>query len=144
MKTEIRKDVRDYILEQVSESLARLGVSEKVVEIEARERDGRIWYNFRTAPIKQMPVLFKELVVCGEMVVALVKEDDYLYPATEKNDVVVVDIEYRWKTFRRGENGTELGRMIFLVKKELPESFYSKHFGSVASSYIDKFKGLEI
>lgn len=147
MKKEIRKDVREYILSQVNETLARLGVSEKVVEtkeFEAKYQD-TLHYEFQSAPIRQMPMMFKKLVVDGYMVsVEITKEDDRFFKAYEKRDVVVVNMDYRYNHFRGGSNGCELGRMIFLVERELPENFESEYFENTADLYIRKVEGLSI
>ena len=141
MKKEIRKDVREYILSQVNETLARLGVSEKVVETkEWTDRyDSVLHYNFQSAPIRQTPMLFKKLVVDGYMVSTEVKEGEYLYEYTEENDLVVVNLEYSWQSFSRGTNGTEIGRMIFAVGKKLP-----KEDSKYLEYAIRKLEGLEI
>ena len=146
MKKEIRKDVREYILSKVNESLSRLGVSEKVVDTKEFEDrcQGTLHYEFESSPIRQSPMLFKELFVKGYMVSIEEKEDSSLYEQSLENDIVVVNIEYAWKSFRGGSNGTDLGRMIFFVKKKLPESFKDKTWGNSAEVYIYKYEGLEI
>jgi len=142
MKKEIRKDVREYILSQVNETLARLGVSEQVVETETWEDKyrGTLHYKFKSAPIRQMPMMFKAVVVEGYMVSIELEEGDRLYEYTEENDLVVVNLDYSWQSFSRGTNGTEIGRMIFAVSKKLPETENSKYLEYA----IYKLEGLSI
>ena len=146
MKKEIRKDVREYILSQVNESLTRLGVSEKVEEYninEVRYKD-KMQYEFKSAPIRQMPVMFKKLIVSGYMMCIEAQEGDFWYKANQNRDIVVVNLSYRYQHFDMGSNGCEIGRMLFLVDKELPKSFESKIFDDVARNYIFKAEGLQI
>ena len=141
MKKEIRKDVREYILSQVNETLARLGVSEKVVETkEWTDRyDSVLHYHFESAPIRQTPMVFKKLVVEGYMVAIELKEGDRLYEYTDENELVVVNLEYSWQSFNRGTNGTEIGRMIFAVSKKLP-----KEDSKYLEYSVEKLDGLSI
>lgn len=78
---QIRKDIREYILNDVNFTLARLGISEQVVE--TCEYD-TLDYLFQSAPIRQMPVMFKRLVVDGYMVSVEVKDEkDEFYQMTK-------------------------------------------------------------
>ena len=71
MKKEIRKEIREFILNDVNLTLARLGVSEKALETNANEYDhgSTLHYEFETPDIKQMPMMFKRTYVDGYMVV---------------------------------------------------------------------------
>jgi len=145
MKKEIRKDVREYILSRVNETLARLGVSEKVVETnewEDKYRD-KLHYNFESAPIKQMPMMFKRLVVSGHLVSVETKEDDRFFKVSQQNDIVVAVFGYEYNHFGGGSNGCDIGRMVFAVSKDLPKSFESE-MGDVADVYIRKLEGVTI
>lgn len=147
MKTEIRKEVRDYILSEVNLTLSRLGISEKIVETEEWEDNCRnnIKYRFESPAIKQMPVMFKKLIVEGYMVVIEPKdENDRFYAYKDKADFVVVNLDYSYKHFDMGSNGCSIGRMIFRVDKNLPESFESKFFGRTVGDYVYKIEGLKI
>ena len=147
MKKEIRKDVREYILSQVNETLARLGVNEKVVETREytpRHQQDRIYYEFESAPIRQMPMMFKKLVVCGHVISIEVKDGDKYWKAQENGfQIVIAHFQYSYDHFDGGSNGCEIGRMVFLVDPEAPETFESD-FGNVANLYVRKVQGLEI
>lgn len=139
MKKEIRKDIRDYILEQVNESLARLGVSEKVVEVREKEsRSGeKVVYEFESAPIRQTPVMFRKLYIGGYMTA-------YESSDPNKHIEVSVRLDYWYDLFNGGSNGCSIGWIHFVYLEErLPESFESD-FGDLAANYIIKRKGLEI
>lgn len=77
MKTEeIRKDVRDYILSCANETLARLGVNEKVKEVANVDLYVQTpgVYEFESSPIRHMPMMFKELKAVGCIMAVEVKE----------------------------------------------------------------------
>lgn len=146
MKIEIRKEIREYILSHVNETLARLGVSEQVKETKEstdRHNDAML-YGFESPAIRQMPMMFKKVYVDGYMVSVEIKEGDRLEWLAKENDIVVVNLNYRWNSFRGGFNGTEIGRMIFAVKKDLPKKF--ENWGSIDSreTYVRKIEGLNI
>ena len=140
MEKEIRKDIRDYILSEVNGTLARLGVSEDVVETKESEDkyNKTLHYCFDSAPIRQMPKMFKTVIVNGYMVSLEVSEGDDYFEEYEDHDVVVVYLGYKYHNFNGGYNGTDIGRMIFLVSRDLPERI-KEH-----SYYVYKANGLEI
>ena len=140
MKAEIRKQIREYILSDVNQTLARLGVSEKVVETKERNSLlGNIHYDFESPAIHQMPMMFKKVYVDGYMTAVEIKSDrDRFYELTDENDIVVVNLSYRFKSFEGGSNGTEIGRVIYAVSKELPEHFVC------GRNYVQKIEGLLI
>lgn len=142
---EIREDVREYIMRQVSESLARLGVFEPMCELKPREDEyhDRVEYTYESEPIRHTPMLFKELRAKAHMVMLEPKKGGKYFDLTEKHDIICLIIEYKWTSFRNGHNGCDLGRMIFAVEKELPEDFKDK-FGYHADLYINKIEGLNI
>lgn len=150
MKKEIRKDIREYILSEVRTTLMRLGVTEDIKEThESINRyEDLLYYNFKSTPIRQMPMLFKELYVDGYMTSIEIKSDkDIYFGWTDENDIIVVIIEYSWKSFTRGTNGTEIGRMIFAVSKNLPKSFDTENETLKEDrmrGYVYKLEGLNI
>ena len=147
MKKEIRKEIREYILNQVNQTLGRLGISEDVKETtvyEGRYND-KLQYEFRSAPIKQMPVMFETLVVNGYMTVVEQKEDDRLYEWSKENDIVVVNLIYSYHHFGGGSNGCDIGQMTFSVSKELPKEFKKSPLHSDSRYYyVRKIDGLTI
>ena len=149
MKKEIRKDVRDYILSEVNVLLSRLGVNEGVKETGEKywKNSDKLDYNFKSAPVRQTPMLFKKLYVEGYMVSVDIKDDkDRFYGWTDENDIIVVRLEYSWESFSRGSNGTDIGRLVYAVSKELPETFESKYRSveETAGMYVTKLEGIEI
>lgn len=145
MKKEIRKDVREYILSQVNEALNRLGVFELVQEtgeFTPSHNQSKLYYEFESAPIRQTPMLFKKLIVKGDMICVEQKEGDSFFNAQEKgHDIVFVHIEYSWESFRGGSNGTEIGSMVFYVDKDLPKSFDKSEYIE-PRAYIYKAEGV--
>lgn len=147
MKKEIRKDVREYILSQVNETIARLGIDKDVVETNVYESTymDKLYYNFESAPISQMPVMFKKLIVTGHMVSVVVKEGDRFFECQKAgNDIIAVNIEYSYNHFDGGSNGCNIGRMVFAVCQELPKSFKSECLGDIADLYVRKIESLTI
>lgn len=145
MRIEIREDVREYILSEVNLSLARLGISEPVQEKEeyVDKYNDLLKYKFESAPIRQQPMMFKKLIVDGYMVTITPKEEDgVLYECRDKQQIVVVRIEYAYEHFDMGRNGCSIGRMIFLVDKDLPKAF--NEIWIRPETYIRKYEGLEI
>ena len=146
MKNEIRNDVREYILSEVNMTLARLGVSEQVRETLVRDEkyENIIRYQFESAPIRQMPMVFKKLTVGGYMAVITPTDEKHrYYKASEKYHVVFVKLDYRYDLFDGGSNGCGIGYMVFLVDKELPKSFEEDSWIR-PEVYIRKVEGLNI
>ena len=131
---EIRKEIRERILSEVNESLARLGISEPLVETEAyKDKQGNVQhYNSMTAPIKQMPKMFKQLFVVGQMEAYESKDP--------KRVEVCVRLDYAYNHYNSGSNGCDLGRVYFTVDKDLPKEIEAEH----AWWYVRKTRGLEI
>ena len=119
MKIEVRKEVRDSILNDVNQTLSRLGISEELKETDVCDYGKRTVYNFETPAIKQMPVMFKELKVKGYI--------SFREPEVKENETVppyyeaYVELEYRYKHFYGGSNGCDIGFVIYLVDKDIPE-----------------------
>ena len=136
MKIEIRKEIRDYILNDVNQSLARLGVSEKVSETRESyvKYTDELVYKFRSPSIRQYPVVFKDLYVTGDMTALSDNDKNALFTT------VIVRLEYEWSNFDRGTNGCELGRVWYNVEKELPEKLEPDR----VMFYVHKESGLEI
>lgn len=147
MKKEIRKEIREYILNDVNMTLSRLGVSEKAVETSANEyqHGSTLHYEFETPAVHQMPMMFKKAYVNGYMVVIDIKDENArFYGLQEEYDIVVVNLDWRWESFRLGTNGAELGRIIFAVKKNLPEKFSDFAGMDGREYYVRKLEGLTI
>ena len=147
MKKEIRQEIRDYILSDVNMVLARLGVSENAKETGERSVncDSVLHYEFETPAIRQQPMMFKKAYVDGYMVSIEIKdENDRFYQLAEENDIVVVVLDWRWQNFGGGSNGADLGRIIYAVKKELPEKF--GYFGGddTREYYVHKLEGIKL
>ena len=138
----IREEIRDYILKDVNKTLERLGVSEKLYENGEEESRyyGSYHYNIKTDPIRQFPMIFRELIVEGYMTATETKEGDRYH--TEDNDLVVVRLSYRWAHFDHGTNGTDIGVICYHVEKDLPETFDERY--NSPQYYVRKVKSIEI
>jgi len=127
-------------------TLARLGVSEQVKDTEVFENKHQdlLLYRFESAPIRQMPMMFEKLVVDGFMVAITPKDEkDRYYKASEKYYVVSVNLDYKYDHFDGGSNICSIGRMVFLVDKELPKSFDENKWAK-PDMFIRKVEGLSI
>lgn len=147
MKKEIRQEIREYILSQVNMKLARLGVDRDATETREFEDkyNGTIHYEFETAAIHQQPMMFKKTYVDGYMVsIEIKKEDDRFFQMYQQYDVVVVNLYWRWESFRGGSNGTELGRIVYAVERDLPEKFGGFGGEDGRKYYVREIEGMTI
>lgn len=147
MKIEIRKEIREFILEDVNLTLARLGVSEKAAETNECEcnHGSTLHYEFETPAIHQVPMMFKKTYVEGYIVGIEIKDEkDRLYGWSKEHDIVVVNLDYRWKSFSGGSNGTEIGRIVYAVKRDLPENIEEWRGWDACEYYVRKIEGLTI
>lgn len=129
--TEIRRDVLDYILSEVQNSVMRLGINAQLRIRTKKDYRGEPFIAIESDKFQTMPVLFKEVTIEGGISVT-----------GEPNGMieVFVRLDYCWRSFTGGTNGTELGAMYFWVEKDLPAEIEddSYHF------YIQKKRGLEL
>ena len=146
MKIEIRKEVREYILDEVNKTLARLGISENVKETKEYDNtyEGLRHYQFESAPIRQMPMMFEKVIVKGYMVAVEQNNDSPYFNLAKNNDIIIVTLDYGYSLFDRGTNGCHIGRMLFAVKKDMPETFEDWAGEDGRSFYVRKLRGLEI
>ena len=142
----IRPEIREYILSDVNMVLTRLGVSDSAKEIEEfyDKYNGQLLYKFETPAIKQYPMMFKKAYVDGYMVASEIKEDSRFYELSEKNDIVCVILDWRWESFRRGSNGTDLGRIIYAVRKDLPDEFIDITGHDIRELCVRKLESIEL
>lgn len=129
--TEIRKEVLAFILADINLSLSRLGVSENV-EI-AEINGGSI--ALASKPIKQMPMIFKEVIVKGA--IRIVKDDSI--KVSDNQYLIGVDLDFRTETFNGGHNGCEIGYIVYRVDS-MPEELGE---GEI-KYYIRKIRKIEI
>lgn len=149
MTTEIRKEIREYIIEDVNITLSRLGISEALAneEVITDNRTGEIVrYEYTAKNIKQLPVMVKTLNVEGDLKAWKPREKDPLFAYVERFDFVYVDLFYHCEKFNGGTNGYEIGYVIYMVDKDLPDNFESELFDKeeCVSYYVRKAKGLAI
>ena len=129
----LSKEVRDYVLSEVNETLARLGVSESITTLEEKTaRNGDTYYRGVSAPIRQMPKMFKKLVVVCE-VNTIVHE---YYETTE----LWVSLKYAYEHYDGGSNGCDIGNMWFEVKNDMPNDVDAENVWI----YVRRKLGLEI
>lgn len=142
---EIREEVRKFILNEVLVSLARIGVDCDLMIAKTYEDKcyDTLLYLIESTPITHTPMMFKNLTVTGNMHVMDIKEDSIFFKASQKRDIIRVELDYSYEHFGSGHNGCTLGNMIFQVEKDLPETF-GDGFGEDVGSYIRKAKGLEV
>lgn len=131
MKT--NNNVLEYIISEVNQSVARLGINTCLSLITEKDYAKNDYLKVTSTPFHTMPVLFKEIHLEGRV------------DLFEKgNDVkIVVTLEYRYKTFENGNNGHSLGTFIFVTSKDFWESYEGNHPSSLRLE-IDKVKGLTI
>lgn len=146
MKKEIRKEIREFILDEINLMLSRLGVNENVVETKewSDKYETKLHYEFESGAIRQMPMMFKKLYVYGYMTVVSNNEGDRFFELADKWDIVVVNLSYGWKHFGGGSNGTDIGRVIFAVRKDLPGSLAPSKFGNPCEYCVRKLEGLTL
>ena len=129
----LSKEVRDYVLSEVNETLARLGVSESITTLEEKTaRNGDTYYRGVSAPIRQMPKMFKKLVVVCE-VNTIVHE---YYETTE----LWASLKYAYEHYDGGSNGCDIGNMWFEVKNDMPNDVDAENVWI----YVRRKLGLEI
>jgi len=142
---EIRQEIREFILKDVNQTLARMGVSEEVKETKILT-DSRCYdsvnYLFESKPIRQMPMMFKEVVVDGRMSTYIQSEHSRYFKVSEKKDVVGVELHYSYNLWGGGSNGCRLGSLVYLVDKDLPENFDDEMMP--VEYYVKKVEGLTI
>lgn len=131
--TELREEVKEFILSEVQMSVMRLGISAPLVLVVDKDYRCSEYLAIESAKFQTSPVLFKEVWISG--VISVFDEDQNVNCYN-----VVVTLNYNWRSFRGGTNGTELGDIRFLVDKELPE----KMSKDSAHYYVSKAQGIEI
>lgn len=110
--SEIRKEIIAFILADINLSLSRLGVSEKVEIVEKKDSGIAL----ASKPIKQMPMMFREVTVKGAM--NIVKDDSI--KVSEDQYLIGVGLDYRTEAFNGGRNGCEIGYIVYRVDS-IPE-----------------------
>ncbi len=127
----LRKEVRDYVLSEVNERLARLGVNESIATLEEKTmKNGDTYYKGVSAPIRQMPKMFKKLVVVCEV-------NAYGHDETTE---LRVNLRYAYDHYNGGSNGCDIGNMWFEVKNDMPNDVDAENVWF----YIKGHRGLEI
>lgn len=146
MKIEIRKEIREYILGEINTTLARLGVSENVKETTEYDNtyEGLLHYQFESAPIRQFPMMFKNVIVKGYLVAVEQKDDSPYARFANDCDIVLVHLDYSYQHFDMGSNGCHIGSMVFAIKKNLPEKFEDFAGKDGRDYFVYKLKGLTI
>lgn len=130
--TDLRNEVREYILSDVQMTLARLGINAACKFVTEKDYRGNDYLTIETSKFQTMPMMFKELYVRGP-VGTYEEEDKEFYE-------VSIRLEYCWKSFRGGSNGTDLGTIRYQVEKDMPERVGEDS----VRYYIHKEHGIEI
>ena len=130
--TELREEVKNHIISEVQLSLMRIGISAPLVLVIHKDYRGNEYLAIESAKFQTMPVMFREVTITGT-----VNVDD---EKKEGGILVSVSLEYQWKSFTGGMNGTELGQLVFFVDKDLPKLMTEER----CRLYIQKVQGLSI
>ena len=131
--TELRTEIKEFILEELQESLMRMGINARLsykVEKDYRKED---YLTVVSEPFQTTPVVFKKLWIRGTF--GCCESDE------QKDKILIsVNLDYNWEAYSRGFNGTDLGTMWFAMNKHLPDKI-SK---DCVCYYIRKRQGIEI
>lgn len=130
---EIRKEIQEYILSELQTSIMRLGINAQLKLKVEKDYRGQEYLALESTKFQTQPVMFKECWLEGT--ISINEKDE-----NEKGFFVYVRLEYRWKAFSGGYNGTDLGKAHFFVEKDLPENLSEEN----ARYYVDKVNGIEI
>ena len=130
--TYLREEVKNHILNEVQSSLIRLGINAAIALVVSKDYRGNDYLTIESAKFQTMPVMFKYVMIKGTINVDEESKEGGL--------LVYVSLDYHWKSFTGGTNGTELGRMVFFVDKDLPKEMNEERCGL----YIQKIQGLSI
>ena len=128
---ELRKEVQEYILSELQNSVMRLGISAQLRTVVKKDYRGQEYLTLESEKFQTQPVIFKEVWLDGVISVTGEKENAF---------EVCVRLDYNWKSFTGGTNGTDLGRCFFEVDKDLPEKLTSEN----ACYHVNKRGGIEI
>ena len=128
---ELRKEVQEYILSELQKIVMRLGISAQLKLVVNKGYRGIEYLAIESEKFQTQPVIFKEVWLDGVLEVLKEKEDAY---------EVYARLDYRWRSFTGGTNGTDLGKCYFDVDKELPENLTS---GNVCH-HVNKRGGIEL
>lgn len=129
---DLREEVKCYILNEIRSSLMRLGINAPLSLVVSKDYRGNNYLTIESAKFQTMPVMFKEVMITGT-----INADD---ESKEDGILVNVSLDYRFKHFNGGNNGAELGRIVFFVEKELPKVMTEER----CRMYIQKVQGIEI
>ena len=101
--------VAELLMTDAKDVLLMLGIE---TEFSFMEKNGRV--NFESTPISMTPRLFKELRIRGRV----------YYTGTAYLDVlpkVILELEYSYKLFGRGSNGTNFGIFEYAVNEDIED-----------------------
>lgn len=101
--------VAELLMTDAKDVLLMLGIE---TEFSFMEKNGRI--NFESTPISMTPRLFKELRIRGRV----------YYTGTMYLDVlpkVILELEYSYKLFGGGSNGSNLGIIEYAIDEHIDE-----------------------
>jgi len=146
LDVEIRKDFLALILAAVQETIGRLGIYEPLQHLTRSFS----WECYKTGPIRQTPMMFKDLKLrCTIGRVEIVSEDHPWFKTQQGFDIVEVSLFYEWTYFNnRGSNGNSLGSMYFAIDRDaykFPEDEAGqKRLAVDIGVFLRKLQGLEI
>ena len=130
--TVLRNEVKEFILSDVQMSAMRLGVNAQFQFVTEKDYRGNDYLVIMSSKFQTVPALFKELWIEGT-VRAFEDEDKGCFQ-------VCIKLEYYWKTFGGGSNGTDLGSIRYQVDKDIPERVSEDGI----RHYVHKEHGIEI
>ena len=128
---ELRREVQEYILSELQNSVMHLGISAQLRTVVKKDYRGNEYLSLESEKFQTQPVIFKEVWLDG--VISIIEEKENAYE-------VCVMLDYNWRSFTGGTNGTDLGSCFFEVNKKLPENLTSED----VRYYVYKRRGVEI
>lgn len=131
--TELKKEILDYILSEVQTSVMRLGINAQLSYVTRYDYHKNEILGIESTKFQTMPMMFKELMLVGNINIVDETEEQYY-------NEVAISLDYRYTSFNGGHNGTELGRIIFRVDKDLPK----KIGHDMEKFYVRKVQSIEI
>lgn len=131
--TEIRKEVLEYIISDLQTSVTRLGINAELgIKVEKDYR-GKEYLAIESTRFQTQPVLFRECWLDGT--ISINEKDE-----NEKGFFIYIMMDYRWRSFAGGFNGTDFGRAHFFVEKDLPERLTKDNVWC----YVRRVSGIEV
>ena len=116
--------VAELLMTDAKDVLLMLGIE---TEFSFMEKNGRV--NFESAPISMTPRLFKELRIRGRV----------YYTGTAYLDSlpkVILELEYSYKLFGGGSNGSNLGIIEYAIDEHIDEQIEQYSLDTIQAFHL--------